>query len=167
VSKLFDYLSHEKLKASQTPSLKRQLVFEKMGDVSMDIRWSIKSSFIPFIGKFLPTDSIRISKKGDLVMISFSVIKVKKFSFNQRPTTVVFDFSEQSSDSLTAYSIYLVDHQSNTICDLSKSFSLPEKKLILKGMIMNKLKKVKQNEGDHFKNKDFINTNPKGPDQVK
>ena len=133
----------------------------------MDIRWSIKSSFIPFIGKFLPADSIRISKKGDLVMISFTVLKVKKFSFNRRPTTVIFDFSEQPSDSLTSYGLYLLDHQTKTICSLSKQFSLPEKKLILKGMILNKPKKVKQNEGDLFKNKDFIDANPKGPNQMK
>jgi hypothetical protein len=147
--------------------LKRQLIFEKMGDVTMNIHWSIKSSFIPFIGKFLPADSIKICKKGDLVMISFTVLKVKKFSFNRRPSTIVFDFSEQPPDSLTAYGLYLVDHQTKTICSLSKQFSLSEKKLILKGMIMNKLKKVKQNEGDVFKNKDYINTNPSGPNQMK
>ena len=138
-----------------------------MGDMAMSLHWSIKSSFIPFIGKFLPSDSVRICKKGDLVMISFTVLKVKKFSFSRRPTTLVFDFSEQPEDSLTAYGLYLVDHQTNSICSLNKQFSLPEKKLILRGMITNKLKKVKQNEGDLFKNKDFVDSNPKGPNQVK
>lgn len=166
LSKLFDYLTYERVRKSKTPSSKRQMIFERMKDVSLNIKWSIKSSIIPFISKWMANDTIKITKKGNLVMMNFTVLKVKKFSFNRRETTVVFDFNEKPEDCLTSFGFYMIDHQTNTICNLSKKFSLEEKKQILKGLITNKLRKVKQNEGDLFKNQDFLKTNPKNSKQL-
>ena len=66
----------------------------------MGVRWCIKSSFIPLVGKLLPSDDIEVTKAGETVSIRFSVHKVKKFGYSRRFTRIVFDFAAARADCL-------------------------------------------------------------------
>lgn len=137
-------------------------MFDKLPDGTFVLQWYIKSSIIPFVGKLLPHDTITITKKGKRVLISFSVHKVKKFSFNRRKTTILFDFGAKHEDSLQGYGMWLVDDQTARACLLNKKFNLAEKKRILTGMVTHKNKRVKQNEGDLFQTSHKVDSKQDG-----
>ena len=80
--------------SNRCKSKKRELVFGKLLDGSISIRWCIKSSIIPFVGKLMPNDDIEIVKTGNRVQIRFSVHNVKKFTYSRRNTIIVFDFGQ-------------------------------------------------------------------------
>lgn len=110
------------------------------------------------MGKFLPSDTITISKQGKRVVIRFTVHKMKKFSFSRRPTIIIFDFANKPKNCLHPYAMWLVDEQTQQVCLLNKKFDLVEKKFILTGMVTHKNKRIKQNEGDVFQASTNIDT---------
>lgn len=146
LSKYFDYKVHQKLLRSDIRTSKRQLIFEKLGNCTFSVKWCLKSSFLPLIGKLLPSDTIQITKWDNRVAIKFTVNEVKKLYFTRRPTTILFDFSVQDKDSLTAYNIYLIDEKTHKYCCLNSKFTLDEKKMILTAMITNQKKRLKQTD---------------------
>ncbi len=110
----------------------------------------------------MPHDTITITKLGKKVIITFTVHKLKKFSFNRRKTTIIFDFGTKHKDSLQGYAMWLIDDQTGKACLLNKKFDLSEKKRILTGMVTHKNKRIKQKEGDLFKNGHKIDTKQDG-----
>lgn len=143
VSKLLDHKAREKLENKRTLT-KRQLIFERLLDCSVEIKWYLKSSFLPLVGKLLPSDTIRISKQGSRVLISFSICKVKKVSFSRHQTSILLDFGVQDDSFLNPYAMYIIDHPNKQFAVLNEVFSLEEKKEVLRGMMANKKTKLKQ-----------------------
>ena len=150
MNRLIDHKTKEKMNNKKVLT-KRQFVFDRLLDSSIEIKWYLKSSYIPLVGKLLPSDTIRILKQGNKVLISFSICKVKKVSFSRHSTSVLFDFGEQDESLLTPYTMYLIDHPGKRYAILNEKFSLDEKKEILRAMVMNKKTKLKQ-KGDLLQN---------------
>lgn len=156
----------EKLSKNSSGYSKRQLVFEKLTAGTFEVRWCLKSSFLPLIGKLLPSDTITISKSADRVAIRFTVAEVKKVYFSRRPTVILFDFGTAEEDSLTPYSIYMIDEKSARYCCLSRKFTLEEKKKVLTAMIANQKKRLRQTD-DMFADRKFVKRKDLGKGKVR
>jgi hypothetical protein len=136
-----------------------------MSNSTIRIKWWI-SSLIPFIGKLLPHDTITIVKRNHQIIVSFTVHKIKKLSFNRRATTLIIDMEKKPEHCLNEYGLYLVDETTNRMTVLNKRFSLEEKKQIITGMIVNRKKRLKQAEGDLFRSGNFIKTEKLNRDEL-
>lgn len=157
ISKILDFYSFQALRKNSDLSSKISTASESMSDSTINVKWWI-SSYIPFIGKLLPSDQITIVRRQHQIVISFSVHKIKKFGFNRRPTKIVIDTERRPENCLNEYGLYLVDETTNTYTVLNKKFSLEEKKQIITGMILNRKKRLKQKEGDLFRSDKFVKT---------
>lgn len=145
LSRFFDFTIKGLVRKAKMPLDSALQKLRQMKNLTVQIDWSVKN-MIPFVGLFLPQDTITIRKRDNQLSMTFTLIKFKKlWSQPRRKTTILIDFDKPSVShpSLAPFTAFLIDHKRKVYCSLNEPFKLSEKKTILKGMMISRINRVK------------------------
>jgi hypothetical protein len=78
-------------------------------DFALSMQWSF-SSWIPFTGRFCPSDSLQIHKRGSSVRADFSLAGFENFAWQRARRSFVLRIDPRTSRSVS----YLLDHDEKT-----------------------------------------------------
>lgn len=111
-----------------------------IGDFYLSVEWKF-SSWVPLLGRVLPSDQWKIYKKGTSVRIDTSLVDFSKssLSWKRGSMSFLFDFTVDKKQSLTSrvlgrandraskgkVSIYVADHINKVYAKISKDDELP------------------------------------------
>jgi len=85
--------------------------FFSMPDLYLEMKWEI-TSMIPLVGRFCPSDTMKIWKKGANIRADFHLVGMEKMSFKKGSKSILFKLNEKSKS--PSGEIVEVDHIEKT-----------------------------------------------------
>lgn len=85
--------------------------FFSMPDLYLEMKWEI-TSMIPLVGRFCPSDTMKIWKKGANIRADFHLVGMEKMSFKKGFKSILFKLNEKSK--VPSGDIVEVDHVEKT-----------------------------------------------------
>lgn len=85
--------------------------FFSMPDLYLEMKWEI-TSMIPLVGRFCPSDTMKIWKKGANIRADFHLVGMEKMSFKKGSKSILFKLNEKSK--APSGEIVEVDHIEKT-----------------------------------------------------
>jgi len=82
-----------------------------MPDLYLEMKWEI-TSMIPLVGRFCPSDTMKIWKKGANIRADFHLVGIEKMSFKKGSKSILFKLNEKSK--APSGEIVEVDHIEKT-----------------------------------------------------
>lgn len=137
MSILFDYMIKFKQNKIANRNMGSSAIIHSIKNFYIELKWCVKSRYIPLFSKLCPNDVLKIYKHGNSVRIDFNKIKSKGYNFITRKHTLLIILNEKlrSNCMLIPFEIYLLDHSTNSYCVLSKVFNYSEKMKIIESSL--------------------------------
>lgn len=87
---------------------------EALPDFKMDMHFSCKSNFIPFLQNITPSDTYRIYKKGSMLRLDMTLVGFRHLKCIRGNLSVLFKGRGQQNEG----ELFVVDHDSKTVSNI-------------------------------------------------
>lgn len=85
-----------------------------MPDFKIDINFTCKSNFIPFVKNLAPSDTYKIYKQGSKIRLDMTLIGFRKLKCVRGNVSVIFKGRSQDNEG----ELYVVDHDSKSVSNI-------------------------------------------------
>ena len=91
---------------------------KQLPNFQLELVWKCKSSFIPFVSRYTPSDKYLIYKKGDNLRVDLTLVGWDKYKPKRGNVSLVFRGKEER--------LVIVDHDSNQVRDFAGDLNMQQ-----------------------------------------